>query len=247
VVLCEWLDGGRRRNHERTVTPTAETMLAEVDDQLREEQRRLASGAPRAVASWDVAGKGDPLDLNFAENFRLQPCLFAFHLLPTALFGDQALAAGRSASEWQFMVKRAWAEAARLCAAAGEPELSPAECPEASVRTSGAGPLFVVEMASAFSAPEPLFLAARAEEPRTIYLLESAGARPDDVFVTSIDNQGQHGILGTLAEVSLSAFLLAFEGGRARPNVLTEAMPSSLNQLVSYVAVANRFKDLTGA
>jgi hypothetical protein len=244
AILCEWLEGGRRRNHDRIMPPDQVRFATEVGDQLAEERRRLAGGAPRSAASWDSAGKEDPLDLMFKENFRLHPCLFAFHLLPDALLRDGALPTDAGSSELEALIDRLWREASQLCAAAGERPLPPDDRPCAGFHQLGAGRFIVVEMPSAFSAPEPLYMAARATNADAIYLVESAGARPDQVFVASIDSGGQHSILGTVDEVNLSSFLEAFSGPDHRPKFSSLSTPNTLKQLIAYAAMAKRLEKL---
>jgi hypothetical protein len=223
--------------------PDQVTFEKEVNDLLAEERRRTAGGAPLSAASWDLAGKGDPLDLMFAESFRLQPCLFAFHLLPDALLRDCALPAATTSSELEVLIDRLWQKASQLCEAAGERPLPP-DRPTAGFHQLNAGRFLVIVMPAAFSAPEPLYLAVPATNPECIYLVESASARPDRVFVASINAQGLHEILGTLDEVSLDSFLEVFDDSNGRPEVSRRSMPDSLKQLMAYAAVAERARKL---
>jgi hypothetical protein len=244
AVLCEWLEGCRRRNHDRVLPPNQSRFENAVNDQLAEERRRLLGGAQPLAPSWDVVGSQDPNDLLFAENFRLQPCLFAFHLVPKALLHEGALHPSADLKELEALIDKLWQKASQLCMAAGERPLAPEDQPKTSFHQLGAGRFLVVEMPSAFSAPEPLYLTAKATNAEFLYLLESAGARPDRAFVASIDSGGQHAILGSAGDVSLSSFLEAFSGPDDRPKVSTQSMPSVLGQLTSYVAIAKQVEGM---
>ena len=227
AVLCEWLEGGRRRNHNRVISPDEATFVEEVGDQLAEERRRVNAGAARSSASWDLAGKEDPLDLMFARNYRLQPCLFAFHLLPEALLKGSAPAADADPSEFEALVESLWRKAADLCAAAGEPPLPVGIRPSAGIRKLPSGEFLIVEMPPAFSAPEPLYVAFKTTNANSIYLVESGGEHPDRVVVTSISSSGPHAILGTLEEVGLNSFLDALSGPDDGPRVSKPEVPNT--------------------
>jgi hypothetical protein len=60
AVLCEWLEGGRRRNHERLILPNEATFVEEVGDQLAEEQRRLNARPRRSRSRRPKPSAGNP-------------------------------------------------------------------------------------------------------------------------------------------------------------------------------------------
>ena len=243
-VLCEWLEGGRRRNHSRIVPPDAARFVDEIEAEMEHERQRRAGGA-RQIGSWDLAGKDDVEELMFAEDFRLQPCFFAFHLLPEALLRDRAVVDGATHSEIAALTDRLWETAGRLCALTGEPPLPTDVRPTSAVRQVHGEPFLVVEMPPAFDAPEPIYLAARLTRAARLYLIERSRSQPVHVFVTSIDAEGSHAIIGSNDDCNLNSFLasLGHEEGIPQPQNLSPK--GTLAQLVKYSAIAKRIEDVT--
>jgi hypothetical protein len=245
AVLCEWLAGRNRRNHERIIPPVRAIFLNEVASQLSEERERQLAGARPGAAAWNVSTRNLPPEEVEYEKYRLQPCLFAFHLLPKALLEDHLLLPDADADAAQKLVDELWARATFYCTMGSEPNLPASECPRASFHQTPAGRYLVIEMASAFHAPEPLYIAAKAADPGAVFMVESAGIRPDKVFVTSITEDGEHAILdGTLDVISLDSFLQAFTGPGERPELPHSEASNILKHLTAYAAIYRRAEEL---
>lgn len=211
AVLCEWLPGGGRRNHARHCVPDLDRFVETVSKQLVLEDNRREHGAPRIAApSWRPR-TDEPTNLPFSEDgFRIHHCIFAFKVLPDALFaglaGD-ALTAGVNVAALDAL----WERAGSLCSSAGEPVIPVPEL-RADVFAHVGVRWLVVTLPQPFSPPEPHFIAAPVAGGRAevVYTFERANLDPDSPpLLSRIDRDGSHAVIGMVKDNSVQAFLEA--------------------------------------
>lgn len=238
-MLCEWLEGGRRRNHQTVIAPSAEQFLKQVRQQLQEEaKRREASASPVMVPTWDFAD-GEEYSDAVLENqpFRLHPCLFAFHLLPRAVFDQSGPISVNVGMEGvSQVIGGLWQRAANACVSTGQSPLPTDQAPSVEVLGSGDDSYFLVRMPEALSPPEPFLIAI----PRTsgfarIFLLEYAGLQKP-ALLASINAEGAHGIHGMSGGVDDAALMNAISAVNGQEQLRSAG--NVLTHLIHYAQIA---------
>ncbi|MFE8599379.1 hypothetical protein [Archangium violaceum] len=239
AVLCEWLEGGRRRNHQTEFIPSAEQLLTEVRRQLQEEaRRRKAAAAAVMVPTWDIAGGEEYFDAVMSnEPFRLHPCLFAFHLLPEAAFDvSGSLPVNVGVEGASHVIGELWQRAAHACESLGHSALSPAQSPSVELLEVDDASYFLVRMPEALSPPEPFLVAIpRASDLRRIFLLEYAGFQKQ-ALLASISAEGDHAIHGMSSGVDDSALMSAVSALNEHQQL--KSTDSVLTHLMHYAKIA---------
>lgn len=209
AVLCEWLAGGKRRNHNLIVaSPDERSFFQAIATQLNEEERRRQLGArPVDAPTWDMRVDNDPLWTMFSDRaYRLQCCLFAFHLLPMRLAQETNWHPLDDVDVATRHVLALWKEAADACARAQLPLLT--STPSTRLVEVAGRRHVLVEMPEPLSPPEPAFILLPANSGEPVLLLEIVNARTQEAVLTHISRE-QHGIAHGVKSIDEHAFLQA--------------------------------------
>lgn len=242
AILCEWLEGRRRRPHHRHMDPRSERFDSLIEAVFDREDELSARGQDQdTLPVWDLAAGEDPLEFEWeGEDVALHHCFFAFHLLPEALLSERRLrlpadAAGRAGflAELDDLWRASFAIAQRL----GNPARKPGDL-EATVFDAGSSSVLLLRLPQPLAAPEPYcVIVPLGSEPERLYLIELSSARDEGAVLTSIDGSSMHSLLRHApAGVPVDA-VAKHVGAR-----FAASERSTLAHLTSYARIASLFK-----
>ncbi len=240
AVLCEWLEGNRRRNHDKIISPSEVAFCSLIDEQLDEERNRVNAGAQPVVApTWDM--KADPDRRSVISQggaYRLHLCGFAFGLLAPALAGGGEWFRSADTLAVQSRVDALWDTAAALWRTK---HVGPIAARPQVYRREVAGTLRnIIRMPPSLSPPEPEFILLPDDTRHLqIYLLELAKYPQRIGILAAITVAGLHGVLEEIDTFDEEAFVSAIED-RIRGQARTDMPRTNIRQhILLYLEISN--------